>query len=175
MLWTEKPAWKETLTRAQRKMENTCKRKRCLHYVQRKTLNSCSNAVFITSHSTRWLVISVVQKMNTRQLPHRLFHAFSLVLVTFIFLSRVGNMRPLTERKHHEQTESWSSQWGAPFTDLRQTKVSSLRKAAHDSSVLTWPSLFQIDDLTLSVSSRFVHSVCCHCVVYSLDGNEYGS
>lgn len=163
---------------AQRKMENTCKRKRCLHYVQRKTLNSCSNAVFITSHSTRWLVISVVQKMNTRQLPHRLFHALSLVLVTFIFLSRVGNMRPLTERKHHEQTESWSSQQHSeelPSLTCVKQRSHHLGRAAHDSSVLTWPSLFQIDDLTLSVSSRFVHSVCCHCVVYSLDGNEYGS
>ena len=46
-----------------------------------------SNTVFITSHFDVQPDISGVQRTNTRQLRH----SVSLVLVTFIFLSRVGN------------------------------------------------------------------------------------
>lgn len=64
------------------------------------TLNSCFQTQFLSLHIlTCSPDISIVQKMNTWQLPHKLFHSFSLVLVTFIFRSTTGNTLPLPERK----------------------------------------------------------------------------
>lgn len=162
---------------AQRKMENTCKRKRCLHYVQTKTLNSFKRSFYHFTFDTLTCYISCSENEYTAASTQALSCSFSCTC--YIHISEQSGKHASINWEEKSWTD-WelkftAAQWGAPFTDLRQTKVSSLRKAAHDSSVLTWPSLFQIDDLTLSVSSRFVHSVCCHCVVYSLDGNEYGS
>lgn len=104
--------------------------KKILHYVLRdshelKETNSklvFSNAVFITSHFDvqAWhFNCSENEYMTAPTWALSLFFFFfSLVLVTFIFLSRTGNMLTLPERKRHEKTERKK-----PFKAAAQTRT----------------------------------------------------
>lgn len=104
--------------------------KKILHYVLRdshelKETNSklvFSNAVFITSHFDvqAWhFNCSENEYMTAPTWALSLFFFFfSLVLVTFVFLSRTGNMLTLPERKRHEKTERKK-----PFKAAAQTRT----------------------------------------------------
>lgn len=104
--------------------------KKILHYVLRdshelKETNSklvFSNAVFITSHFDvqAWhFNCSENEYMTAPTWALSLFFFFfSLVLVTFIFLSRTGNTLTLPERKRHEKTERKK-----PFKAAAQTRT----------------------------------------------------
>lgn len=122
--------WRKTKPKHEWRWERFARIKRfCITYWEtqtssrKQTLNSCFQTQFLSLHIlTCRLDISIVQRMNTWQLPHELFHCFSfffsLVLVTFIFLSRTGNTLTLPERKRHEKTERKK-----PFKAAAQTRT----------------------------------------------------
>lgn len=179
--------------------------KKILHYVLRdshelKETNSklvFSNAVFITSHFDvqAWhFNCSENEYMTAPTWALSLFFFFfSLVLVTFIFLSRTGNMLTLPERKRHEKTErkkpfKAAAQTRTAFID-RQTKgLNASGTGTDEASVLKMTFSKQLIYLQLvspcslqygsvmnaalySTSDKMQHS-CCRNVFFSWEASD---
>lgn len=179
--------------------------KKILHYVLRdsdelKETNSklvFSNAVFITSHFDvqAWhFNCSENEYMTAPAWALSLFFFFfSLVLVTFVFLSRTGNMLTLPERKRHEKTErkkpfKAAAQTRTAFID-RQTKgLNASGTGTDEASVLKMTFSKQLIYLQLvspcslqygsvmntalySTSDKMQHS-CCRNVFFSWEASD---
>lgn len=179
--------------------------KKILHYVLRdshelKETNSklvFSNAVFITSHFDvqAWhFNCSENEYMTAPTWALSLFFFFfSLVLVTFIFLSRTGNTLTLPERKRHEKTErkkpfKAAAQTRTAFID-RQTKgLNASGTGTDEASVLKMTFSKQLIYLQLvspcslqygsvmntalySTSDKMQHS-CCRNVFFSWEASD---
>lgn len=179
--------------------------KKILHYVLRdshelKETNSklvFSNAVFITSHFDvqAWhFNCSENEYMTAPTWALSLFFFFfSLVLVTFIFLSRTGNMLTLPERKRHEKTErkkpfKAAAQTRTAFID-RQTKgLNASGTGTDEASVLKMTFSKQLiylqpvspcslqygsvmNTALYSTSDKMQHS-CCRNVFFSWEASD---
>lgn len=179
--------------------------KKILHYVLRdshelKETNSklvFSNAVFITSHFDvqAWhFNCSESEYMTAPTWALSLFFFFfSLVLVTFVFLSRTGNTLTLPERKRHEKTErkkpfKAAAQTRTAFID-RQTKgLNASGTGTDEASVLKMTFSKQLIYLQLvspcslqygsvmntalySTSDKMQHS-CCRNVFFSWEASD---
>lgn len=179
--------------------------KKILHYVLRdshelKETNSklvFSNAVFITSHFDvqAWHInCSENEYMTAPTWALSLFFFFfSLVLVTFIFLSRTGNMLTLPERKRHEKTErkkpfKAAAQTRTAFID-RQTKgLNASGTGTDEASVLKMTFSKQLiylqpvspcslqygsvmNTALYSTSDKMQHS-CCRNVFFSWEASD---
>lgn len=179
--------------------------KKILHYVLRdshelKETNSklvFSNAVFITSHFDvqAWhFNCSENEYMTAPTWALSLFFFFfSLVLVTFVFLSRTGNTLTLPERKRHEKTErkkpfKAAAQTRTAFID-RQTKgLNASGTGTDEASVLKMTFSMQLIYLQpvspcslqygsvmnaalYSTSDKMQHS-CCRNVFFSWEASD---
>lgn len=161
--------------------------KKILHYVLRdshelKETNSklvFSNAVFITSHFDvqAWhFNCSENEYMTAPTWALSLFFFFfSLVLVTFIFLSRTGNMLTLPERKRHEKTErkkpfKAAAQTRTAFID-RQTKgLNASGTGTDEASVLKMTFSKQLIYLQLVSPCSLQYGSVMNTALYSTSG-----